>query len=64
MIEFTESEVKALQKCPEALDQLINIHECWIVEADSIGGYEESIKFNERRILELKAERDRLNAEI
>lgn len=60
---FTETEIKSLQKNPDALDALINQHECWIVEADSIGGYEEHVKNNERRIEELKAERDKIIAE-
>lgn len=60
---FTETEIKSLQKNPDALDALINQHECWIVEADSIGGFEEHVKVNERRIEELKAERDKIIAE-
>lgn len=60
---FTETEIKSLQKCPDALDALINQHECWIVEADSIGGFEENVKVNERRIEELKAARDKIIAE-
>ena len=61
---FTETEIKQLQKNPEALDALINEHDCWATMADAVGDYEQCVKFHDERAKEIKAVRDKILAEM
>lgn len=58
---FTSSEIEKLQQCPEAIDIVMDIHDCWICEGEAMGF---NCTGNETRKETLRAERDRLWAEI
>lgn len=63
-IEFTLAEVNRLQKNPEALRACANDHMILSLEADSIGGCEESVKFHDAREAELIAHAVLIEADL
>lgn len=62
-IVLTPRELIECHKHPEILRGLADYHDCCAVEAESIGGFEESITVHENRAKELRAEADRIEAE-
>lgn len=57
-------QINKATKNPDVLRALANDHDCSEVEADAIGGYEGSVKFHAKRAIELRAEADRIDAEV
>lgn len=63
-ITFTAAEIRKLEMNPDALDALICEHDFSASAAESIGCFQDSLKYHMERIEELKAARDKINAEI
>lgn len=63
-IKFTENEIKALERNPDALRALADWHSAKETEAAAIGPeFDESCKHHRARYTELRAEAEQIEAE-
>lgn len=63
-LEFSESEIKALRKCPAALRAAADYHDVCVLEAESIGEpLLHCVANDEARAKELRDEADRIEKE-
>lgn len=63
-MELNKFEISKAAKNPDALRALANDHDLAELEAEAMDGFEDSAKFHTLRAIELRAEADRIDAEV